>query len=190
MVIQVERLWLFETLINNPFYFNKIDGIEITMSESNDRRIELLDLEKAIFYVDTVLKGGLNVNTEYGGEDHLPITNNGKTMNSYSVQFNIPLENTNIIEQMIGKEFSLIGMRRDLSFFACFARFIADDLDIDNEVLNRVTLESELGNEILFELNNFNVTEVVNIIGSQPPIYPPPFENVLQTDYPIESLLN
>lgn len=190
MVVQTERIWLFETILSDPFIFEKTDGIDITMSPNDDRLIELLDIDTAVFYIDTVLKGGLGREVGYGGEDHLPISSNGKTSASYDLDFNIPLDSDTLIEQLLGKEYSIVGMRRDLSMFACFARFVAKPLKIDNEVLQRMTLETDDGNHILFELNSLNVTEVINVIGNPPPIYPPPFEEVLAFDYPIESAMN
>lgn len=190
MVIQIERIYLFETLLSDPFIFEKTDGIDVVMSESNDRVIQFLDIDKAIFYADTVLKGGLQRVKEYGGEDTMPNTADAKHSSEYTLQFNLPLENESFVEQMVGKEFSLVGMRRDLTMVACFGRFQARPLDIDNELLQRIELRSELGNHILYEVNTLNVTEVINIIGTQPPIYPPPFEEAFGFDYPIESAIN
>ena len=190
MVVQTERIWLFETILTDPFIFDETDGINITMSPDNDRLIELLDIDKAIFYIDSILKGGITREVEYGGEDHMPVTNNGKTSASYALNFNMPLDDDNLLEQIMGKEFSLIGMRRDLSMFVSFGRFTAKKLAIDNEVLQRLFFECKTGNHILFDLNSVNVTEVINIIGNNPPIYPPPFVDVFGFDYPLESAIN
>jgi len=190
MVIQLERLYLFETLLTDPFIFEKTDGISVTMSPTDDRFIELLDIDKAVFYVDTVLKGGLQRTKEYGGEDFQPFTANAKHSSEYSLEFNMPLENESYLEQMIGKEFSIVGMRRDLSLFTCFARFRARPLDIDNELLQRIELRTDLGNHIMYEVENLNVTEVINIIGNTPPIFPGPVDPVFGFDYPIESAMN
>lgn len=190
MIVQTERIWLFETLLTDPFIFEKVDGITVTMSENNDRLIQFIDIDKAVFYIDTIQKGGLQRTLGYGGEDHLPVTNNGKINAEYSLEFNLPLDRPNIVEQMIGKEFSIIAMRRDLSHFCSFARFVAKDLDIDNEVLQRISLETNTGSHILFEVNSFNITEVINVIGTDPPIFPPPFEEAVAFDYPIESEMN
>ena len=190
MIVQVERLWLFETLVSDPYIFEKTDGVDITMNSIDDRLIELLSIDVAIFYVDTILKGGLSRELEYGGEDNFPFRTNGKISAEYTIQFNLPLENEDFIEQMVGKEFSLVGMRRDLSLFSCFSRFTARPLSIDNEVLQRIELKASSGNHVLYELNSLNVDEVINVIGTPPPIYPP--EPIVSEgfDYPIENPMN
>lgn len=190
MLVQTERIWLFETVLADPFIFEKMDGINITMSPDNDRLIQLLDIDRAVFYIDTVLKGGLNRTIFHGGEDHLPLSDNGKTMASYSLEFNIPLDDELLIEQLVGKEYSIVAMRRNLSLFCSFARFTPKKLGIDNEVLQRMTLESDKGNHVLYEVNSLNVTEVIHVIGEPPPIYPPVFVEALGFDYPMESAIN
>lgn len=192
MIIQVERLWLYEAIIADPFIFEKTDGIDITMSDNvldTDRVIELLDLDKAIFYIDTVLKGGLSVTGGYGGEDHNPLVNPGKVSAAYQIEFNLPIGRSIITEALLGREYSVVGMRRDLTMFAFFARFTIKNVSIDNDVLQRVSLTSKEGNYPLYEVNNLNVSLVVNVIGENPPIFPPFIENV-GFDYALESAMN
>lgn len=192
MIIQVERLWLYEAIITDPFIFEKTDGIEITMSDDlldTDRVIELLDIDKAVFFINTVLKGGLSLNAGYGGEDHNPLVNTGKVRAAYEIEFNLPIGRSIITEQLLGKEFSIVAMRRDLTLFALFARFTINNVSIDNDVLQRVSLTSEMGNHPLYEVNNLNVDLIVNVIGENPPIFPPPIETE-GFDYVIESAMN
>lgn len=189
MVIQVERLFLYEALIPDPFIFVKTDGIDVTMSETNDRVIEFLDIDKAVFLIDIVLKGGITATLNYGGEDHLPSSANAKLSSEFSIEFNMPIDDPKLIAQLLGLEFSMVGMRRDLTFFAIFGRFTAQVLNIDNDVLQRVTLTTNRENHIIYDVNNLNVTEVINIIGTQPPVFPP-FIEVDGFDYPLEAVMN
>lgn len=192
MIIQIERLWLYETIITDPFIFEKTDGVDITMSNDfgdTDRVIELLDIDKAIFFIDTVLKGGLSLTAGYGGEDHNPLVNTGKVSVAYEIEFNIPIGRSIITEALLGKEFSIVAMRRDLTMFALFARFTIKNVDIDNDVLQRVSLTSEVGNHPIYDVNNLNVTLVVNVIGDNPPIFPP-FIETEGFDYVLESAMN
>lgn len=193
MIIQVERLWLFEAIIPDPFIFEKTDGIDITMSDDildTDRVIELLDIDKAVFYIDTVLKGGLSLTTGYGGEDYNPLVNNGKVSAAYQIDFNIPIGRPIITERLLGKEYSIVAMRRDLTLFALFARFTIKSVNIDNEVLQRVSLTSKEGAHPIYEVDNLNVDIVINVIGENPPIYVPPFIDTDGFDYVIESAMN
>ena len=192
MIIQIERLWLYEVVITDPFIFEKTDGVDITMSDSfgdTDRVIELLDIDKAIFFIDTVLKGGLSVSAGYGGEDHNPLVNTGKVSVSYEIEFNLPIGRSIITEALLGREFSIVAMRRDLTMFALFARFTIKNVNIDNDVLQRVSLTSVMGNHPIYDVNNLNVTLVVNVIGDNPPIFPPFIETV-GFDYVLESAMN
>lgn len=190
MVIQCERIWLFETTLSDPYIFDKTDGIDVLMSPDNDQNIQLLDIDKAVFFIDTVLKGGLTKELGYGGEDTRPLTTNGKVSATYSLAFNIPLDDDDIIDQLVGKEFSIVCMRRNFSLFSIFGRFESKKLEIDNEILQRITFETELGNHIVYELGSLNVTEVINIIGNPPPIYPPEFIDTEAFDYIVESAIN
>jgi hypothetical protein len=190
MNIQLERIWLFETNITDPFIFNKTDGVDITMNSTDDRVIELIDIDTAIYYIDTIAKGGLNRVVSYGGEDHFPVSNNGKVSFKHSISFNVPVYENQTLEQLVGKEFSMVGMRRDLSQFACFGRFVCKKLNIDNELINRVTLDSNTGNQSLFELNSINITEVINVIGDIPAAVLTPEIQPLNFPYPMGSGLN
>ena len=49
-MIQVDRIWLFETQVMDPYFFGKIDGVEITMRD--ERTISLLNLDKCEYYLD------------------------------------------------------------------------------------------------------------------------------------------
>lgn len=192
MIIQVERLWLYEAIITDPFIFEKTDGVDITMSDNildTDRVIELLDIDTAVFFINTVLKGGLSVTAGYGGEDHNPLVNTGKVSAAFEVEFNLPIGRSIITEQLLGKEFSVVGMRRDLTLFAFFARFTIKNVSIDNDVLQRVSLTSKMGAHPIYEVNNLNVDIIINVIGENPPIFPP-FIETEGFDYVIESAMN
>lgn len=168
MIIQCERIWIYEFSETSPYIFERVDGVDIKFNEGNDKIIELLDVDKPVFFIDNLLKGGLQRSIEYGGEDTAPYSANGKNTFSYSIEFNLPLSRDSIIEHIMGKEFSLLAMRRDLSYFAIFGRFVATQLDIDNEIQQRVTLECVAGNYPIFEVNNLNITGSITIIGIKP----------------------
>jgi len=163
MFIQTERIWLFETKVLDPYFFGTIDGVTTTMSE--ERRISLLGIETVIFYISTIGRGGVRYVNRYGGEDVGMFEANGKISNSYTLEFGLPVISQRTIQQMIGKEFSLLAMRKDLTRFVIFGRFIAEPLEVDNEKLQRVTFISNTPNCRIFEVNEVYITTIVNTIS-------------------------
>ena len=158
MVIQVEKIWLFETEVVDPYFFEKVDGVEVTME--SDTEIRNINIDKATFFVGSVGKGGLSITKKYGGEnvDSLNIT--GKTVNTYDLEFNLPVVLNNVIDQMIGREFSILIMKRDRTHEVCFGRFVAENLKIDNEVQQRVSMKCENTQSKFYKANTFNFSFV------------------------------
>lgn len=167
MVIQVERLWLFQTIVSDPFIFEEIDGVDIIME--NERVIKNLDVNTAIFFIDNIAKSGLNYTKKYGGEDTDVFNSFGKTTTTYEITFNLPVLSQATIERMIGREFSVFGMRRDLSYFAIFGKFVAENVKIDNEVQQRVSLVCENTQAKIYDVKQFNFDIVENIISIENP---------------------
>lgn len=163
MIILTERIWLFETTVLDPYFFGTIDGVTATLS--SERRISLLDIETVIFYISGISKGGIRYNNRYGGEDVGMFEANGKISNTYTLEFNLPVLSQRTIQQMIGKEFSLLAMRKDLTRFAIFGRFIAEPLEVDNEKVQRLTFVSNTPNARIFEVDEVNITEILNTIN-------------------------
>ena len=162
MQIQVEKVWLFETQVTNPIFLGTKDGITTTLL--NPRTINLLDIVSVYFYFDTIARAGLTYNIKYGGEDDEIQESYGKTYQDYTLEVNMPTVSQNLIEKLIGKEFALAGMRRDLSRFAIFGRFICQNLSIDNEVQQRVRFEAKNSQARMFNVQSFNIEQIENII--------------------------
>lgn len=164
MQIQVNKIWLFETQVTNPFFLETIDGV--TTSMLNSRTINLLDIVSVYFFFDNIARGGMTHSIGYGGEDDQIIDSYGKSTSSYKIEFNVPTVSQNLLEKLVGKEFAIVGMRRDLSRFCVFGRFTCSSLNVDNEVLQRVSFESNDTNAKMFNVQSMNITTIENVIDS------------------------
>ena len=162
MLVQVEKIYLFETSVNDPYFLGTIDGV--TSKMVNARVIELIDIEKVFFFIDFIGKGGLKYKNKYGGEDTDITDSYGKLQNDYTLEFNMPVYSQNLIEQLVGKQFSLLGMRRDKTFFVIFGQFEAENFDIDNEVQQRITFKTRTTNSKMYTVQSYNITEIVNVV--------------------------
>jgi hypothetical protein len=167
MVTQVEKIWLFETEISDPYIFGKVDGVEILMQ--NDRLIKNISVDKAVFYISTIGKAGLTYTKKYGGEDIDSLTNNGKTRTDYTITFNLPVLSQGTITRMFGREYSVLGMRRDGTFFLCLGRFVAENLRIDNQVQQRISLSCENSQAKLYDVISYNFAIEENVITCEEP---------------------
>jgi hypothetical protein len=172
MQIQVERIWLFETVLADPFFLGTKDGITPVLSDG--RTIDTLTIDLALFKIEVNAKGGLVYNAEYGGEDHSLTSSNGNYTSDYSLEFNVPLDNQTIIEKLIGNEVAVLGERRDGTFFTIFGQFTAEAFDIDNLLLKRVTLTSGNTNALIFEVTTPTVSAVLHEINPGCEAAPPP----------------
>jgi len=162
MLIQVEKIYLFETSVNDPYFLGTIDGVTAKMV--TPRYIELLDILKVFFFIDFIGKGGLSYTMRYGGEDTDIVDSYGKSQASYSLEFNMPVMSQNLIEQLAGKQFSLLAMRRDKTFFVIFGQFEMENFKIDNEVQQRVTFKTGYTNSKIYTVQSYNITEIVNVV--------------------------
>jgi hypothetical protein len=162
MEIQLEKIWLFETQVSDPFYIGTKDGVSAKMIDP--RTIELLDIETVYFFIDVIGKGGLTYNLKYGGEDSEIMQTYGKSHSDYTIMFNVPTQSQRILEDLIGKQFSLVGMRRDLSRFAIFGQFECEELAIDNEVQQRVRFVAKNTNARIYNIQSLNITQIINTI--------------------------
>lgn len=164
MLIQTERIWLFETNVTDPYFIGQKDGITTRFLDDNPRIIDQLDIERVYFYIQEIGSGGLKYTQYFGGEDTDISSSYGKGSASYSLDINIPTFNQLTIEEITGKEFSLLGMRRDLSQFVIFGRFVSGNLSIDNEIQQKISFESSKSNSKIYEVQSVNITEIVNTI--------------------------
>ena len=89
MVIQIEKIWLFETEVSDPYNFDKVDGVEVVLRD--DRTLESLSVDRAVYYISTISKSGLTYSKEYGGEDNESFNSDGKTRTTYNLSFNLPV---------------------------------------------------------------------------------------------------
>ena len=167
MVIQVEKLFLFQTIIEDPFIFEEVDGVDIVME--SDRVIETLNVQTAVFFIDVVAKSGLKYTRKYGGEDTDSASSFGKTTGNYEIIFNLPVLSQKTIERMVGREFSIFGMRRDLTYFLILGKFTAENLKIDNDVQQRISLSCENTQAKIYDVKAFNFEEIENIISIENP---------------------
>ena len=164
MEIQCEKLWLFETELVDPFFLGEKDGITARMSKVDSRLIDFVNIKKVYFYIDTIAKIGITYNLKYGGEDTGINESFGKSRYDFELSFNVPTNNQVILEKLVGKQFSLVGMRRDLSFFLIFAQLEVGDYEVDNEVVMRITFKAKNTNSKIFSLNSFNIEEIIDTI--------------------------
>mgnify|MGYP003654536674 CR=1 FL=1 len=167
MLIQTERIWLFETSIIDPYFIGTKDGITSSVLVDNPRIIQNLDINEVYFYLDEIARGGLKYTQSFGGEDTDISNTYGKSMASYSLEMLVPTFNQLTIEEMVGKEFSILAMRRDLSHFVIFGRFVAAPLTIDNDVQQRITFKSSASNAKIFDVQSFNITTIVNTLNCE-----------------------
>ena len=160
-MIQCEKIWLFETGIVDPFFFDEKGGVTATMAVNNPRLIDSLNIVNAQFFMDNVVKAGLTHSISYGGEDDDILESYGKSRRTYEIQMNVPPVSQKLVEKLVGREFSLLAMRRDLSFFVIFARFtVSDGFDIDNEVKQRITFKAEKTNAKIYTVDSSNVENI------------------------------
>lgn len=162
MQIQVEKLYLFETSVIDPFFFGTKDGVSTQFS--NGRTIQLLDIVSVYFFLDNIAKSGLTYSLGYGGEDTDIEESYGKSTYEYELEFNFPSFQQRLLEELVGKEFSILCMRRDLSFFVIFGRFVCQNLSIDNEVQQRLKFVSKGTNSKMYNVNSFNITTIENVV--------------------------
>lgn len=164
MQVQVEELYLFESSVIDPYFIGEKDGV--TTKFVNPRTIELLDIVTVWFYLANVSKSGLTYKLEYGGEDNEIEKSYGKMTSDYTIEFNFPTFRQRQIEELVGKEFAVLGKRRDLSNFVIFGRFVCNSLDIDNEVQQRVRFEARNTNARILNVQSFNITNIEEVIDS------------------------
>jgi len=165
MQIQTEELYLFETSIIDPFFLGTQDGI--TTKFINARTIELLDILTVYFFIGGIAKSGITYSLKYGGEDSEIDESYGKMTSDYTLEFNFPTFQQKLLEEMVGKEFAVLGMRRDLSNFVIFGRFVCDSVDIDNEVQQRLRFEAKGTNARIYNVQSFNITNIIEVIDSE-----------------------
>jgi hypothetical protein len=166
MQIQCERLYLFETALQDPYFLGTKDGIEATMLEGNPRYIDFINIEQVYFFIGGIGKTGLTYSLSYGGEDSDISQSYGKSEQGYEVEFNMPVGDQRYLEALVGKQFSLIGMKRDLTYFAVLAQFEVDNLNIDNEIQQRVKLRARSTNARLYTVGAFNFDNIEFTIDS------------------------
>ena len=161
-MIQSEKIWLFETGIIDPFFFGAKDGVTAIMS--NARSISFLNIENAQFFMDNVVMGGMTHSIEYGGEDEDILESYGKSTRQFEIQMNVPTISQKLMEKLVGREFSILAMRRDSSLFAIFGRFTVDGFDIDNEVKQRITFKTGKTNAKIYTVESYTVENVDEFI--------------------------
>lgn len=161
MQIQTERIYLFETPIQDPYFLGEKGGVTAKISPENPRLITDMNIKTVYFYFSGVAKGGFNYSVQYGGEDTDILYTYGKSSASYEVNLNMPIENQRNIEELVGKQFALLGMRRNLDYFVIFGQFECDGLDIDNEVQQRVRFRARNTNAKIFTVQSFNIEDIV-----------------------------
>jgi len=162
MLIQVEKIYLFETSVSDPFFFGEKDGVTALLL--NPRIIEQINIKTVYFFLDSVAKGGLTYTMKYGGEDADIFDNYGKSEQDYKLEFNLPTISQRVVEEMTGKQFSLLAMRRDGSHFIIFAQFTAEPFEVDNIIQKRMVLRATNTNARLFNVQSFNIETIIESI--------------------------
>lgn len=63
-MIDVTKIWLFETEVLDPLFFGTVDGVTVTMKD--ERTIELLDIALCEYMLTGVVDGGLEWSASNG----------------------------------------------------------------------------------------------------------------------------
>jgi len=175
-MIPVDKIWLFETDILDPYFIGEKDGITVTLE--NDDLIDFINIKTVTYFMNTIVKGAFKETFKYGGEDAGIAESTGKSEKAYELQFNMPIENRDNLNRFAGSQYSLLGERVDGSKFIVFGQFEADDLEVDNRVQNRMTLKTDDTSARLFEVNSLNIENIEYIIDDVITPTPPPIPSI------------
>lgn len=154
-MIQIDKIWLFESEVIDPFYFGSIDGVEIDMKD--ERTISLINIDVCEYVINTVGKGGFTWDSNYGGEDKGALTTLGKQEYDYELSFDLPLYSGRIIDEMSGRLFSVVCERRNGTRFVVLAQFQTDPIKIEDEQVSRVVMKSGRTSAQLYNCNSLNI---------------------------------
>ena len=161
-MIQIEKIWLFETEVLDPYYFGTVDGVEVFMKD--ERTVSLLSLDNVAYFLNGVTKSGFSWSSKYGGEDRGVLTTLGKQEYEYELSFDLPLYSGRIVDEMTGRLFSFICEKRNGQRFVVFGQFYSNSFDIDNEQQNRLTLKTDLTNAQMYNVESLNIGNIADSI--------------------------
>ena len=121
-MIPINKIWLFETEILDPYFIGIKDGIEVILK--NDDVIDFINIQTVTYFMNTQVKGAFKEVFKYGGEDGGIAESTGKSEKEYELEFNMPIENRDNLNRFAGSLYSLLGERVDGSKFIVFGQFV------------------------------------------------------------------
>lgn len=164
-MISINKLWLFQTSIHDPFIFETTDGISITME--SERVLELLTIANADFYFDNTAMGVLSWSAMYGGEDNGATVATGKSELSYELMFDFPNYSLEMVERLVGNEWACLIETTGRDRLVIFARLEADGYDFENDQKGQMVLKSGKTSARPYKVESFTVSAVTYTIDRE-----------------------
>lgn len=161
-MIAINKFWLFETKILDPFIFNETDGVDVTMAD--ERTINVLSIDTVDFFFDEVANATFSWQVRYGGEDNGATVSTGKTEIKYDLKWNMPNYSLEVIETIVGGEWSVVVETIGGDRLTTFARFEAENYDFQSDQLNEMQLNGALTSSRLYKVNSLNIGAIENTI--------------------------
>lgn len=171
-MINATKIWLFETSVNDPYFFGEKDGIEVTMQDQDT--IALLSINTVVYRMTSAVHGSFGFTPRYGGDAVAPSSFYGQAQYEYELQFNLPLLGKVDNDRFWGKQYSVLYQSYN-DIYVIFASFDAQPLTIDNEYIQRITLRTQRTTAKRFKVQSLNITSIINDIdGFEPTELIPP----------------
>lgn len=164
-MIAVNKFWLFKTKILDPFIFNTTDGVDVTMS--GEKSIDDLCIHNVEFFFDNVVNGTFSWQVRYGGEDVGATVSTGKNEMKYKLMWNMPNFSIEVIERIVGGEWSAVIETIGGDRLVTFARFQAENYDFQSDQLNEMELEGELTSARIYTVNSLGILNIENVIDRE-----------------------
>ena len=161
-MIQLDKVWLFESSVMDPFFLGSKDGVSINMKD--ERTMSLISVDTCEYVINSVGNSTFSWSAGFGGEDMSVLSSMGKQEYSYELSFDLPLYSGRIIDEMCGRLFSVICERRNGSRFAVMGQFQSDSFNIDNEHKNRMTFSSGNTSARMYNVDSINIGQINDTI--------------------------
>ncbi len=150
MEIGIETLWLFRTTVTDPIFMGSKGGVTPTMD--TERTLRAVSLSDIAYKIDSLSQATLSYDIISGnGSNGIFLPGTGALF-SYRLHFNLPLEDSLIVERILAGEFAVVGKRIIGDHFIIFAPFKSKKTKIDNTVVQRVLLETPYTGSMIYDL--------------------------------------
>lgn len=177
-MINCRKIWLFETSLSDPFFIGTKDGVECKMVDQNT--IELISIGKVIYRMNSTVQGAFEYSPRYGGEAVNPEIFYGFAQYEYTLQYNMPLLNVKNASLFWGRSYAVMFEQNDGVKKVVFGQFKAENLNVDNLYIQRITLSSGITNARIYDVQSIDITDIVNDITffpSESNQFPPFIQN-------------